>query len=300
MTGTGRRTYGLQLLVCSLMWSSGYVLTKDLVDTVDPFVISSVRAVIAASVLATLSMARKVSPLPSQRELVPWLVLGTFNGWLPNVLTAYALARAPAGLSALIQSSGPLFVAILSHFAFDDDRLSARKLIGILIGLAGIAALIGPALLTFDDGATIGGLVIMLCVSLSYASANVYAKTIPHIEPARMALGQQMISGICATLLALFFGGLSAYQPVGLALPAMLGLSLIATAAPITIFMYMIRSQGPTRASMTGYLIPVFAYGQAILFLGEPLGLREVAGGVTALIGVYVVSTAGTRHRQKA
>jgi drug/metabolite transporter (DMT)-like permease len=298
MSGAGRRTYALQLLICSLMWSSGYVLTKDLVDTVDPFVISSVRAVIAASVLAAISIVRRVAPWPSRQEFVPWLVLGTFNGWLPNVLTAYALARAPAGLSALIQSSGPLFVAMISHLAFDDDRLSRRKLGGLIIGLAGIATLIGPALFDFGNGSTVAGLLIMVGVSLSYASANVYAKTIPHIEPARMALGQQVISAICATFLALIFGGLASFTPIGEALPAMLGLSLISTAAPITIFMYMIRAQGPTKASMTGYLIPVFAYGLAILFLVEPLGLREVIGGSVALFGVYFVSTAHSRHRK--
>jgi drug/metabolite transporter (DMT)-like permease len=137
----------------------------------------------------------------------------------------------------------------------------------------------------------------MLCVSLSYAAANVYAKTIPFVEPSRMALGQQMISAFGATGLALLFGGVASYAPVTQSLPAMVGLSLISTAAPITIFMYMIRAQGPTRASMTGYLIPVFAYGLAILLLGEPLGLREVAGGTIALIGVYFVSTAQSRPR---
>jgi drug/metabolite transporter (DMT)-like permease len=298
MSGFGRRTYALQLLVCSLMWSSGYVFTKDLVDSVDPFVISSVRAMIAASVLAAISLVRFVSPLPTRREIGPWLVLGTFNGWVPNVLTAYALVRAPAGLSALIQSSGPLFVALMSHIAFDDDRLSARRLVGIVVGLAGIATLIGPALFSLDGSATVPGLLLMLCVSLSYAGANVYAKTIPHIEPSRMALGQQMVSALGATVLALLLGGAASYAPVGQALPAMLGLSLISTAAPITIFMYMIRAQGPTRASMTGYLIPVFAYALAIVFLGEPLGLREVAGGAIALIGVYFVSTAQSRHHK--
>ena len=298
MNAPDRRLYVIQLLICSLMWSSAYVLMKDLVETVDPFVISSVRAAIAASVLGLISIARSVSPLPSRREFVPWLILGTFNGWLPNVLTGYALAHAPAGLSALIQSSGPLFVAILSHFAFDDDRLSSRKLIGIIIGIAGIATLIGPALFAFDNGSAIWGLLLMPCVSFSYAAANVYAKTIPYIEPSRMALGQQVFSAIGATALAIFFGGLASYEPVAQVLPSMLSLSLISTAAPISIFMYMIRAQGPTKASMTGYLIPVFAYALAIIFLGEPLGLHEVLGGAIALVGVYVVSTAGARHRK--
>lgn len=288
-----RHFFTIQLFTCSLMWSSGYIFMKFLVDDVDPFAISSVRAVIAAGLLGIMSMIRTVSPLPRRQELVPWLILGTFNGWLPNVLTAFALEHAPAGPSALIQASGPLFVAVMSHFAYHDERMTLRRITGIIIGLIGIATLIGPPLFYFD-GATVPGLLAMVVVSLSYAAANVYAKAIPHVEPSRMALGQQVVSAIVATLLTLIIGGPVAYTPIAHSLWPMLGLSLISTALPITIFMYMIRAQGPTKASMTGYLVPALAYGLAIIFLGEAVGLRESLGGAIVLFGVYVVST--VRH----
>lgn len=293
MNLSGRHFFVIQLLTCSLMWSSGYIFMKFLVDDVDPFAISSVRAVIAACLLAMLSLIRTVSPLPRREELVPWLILGTFNGWLPNVLTAFALEHAPAGPSALIQASGPLFVAVMSHMAYHDERMTTRRMTGIVIGLIGIAILIGPPLFYFD-GATVPGLLAMVVVSLSYAAANVYAKSIPHVEPARMALGQQVVSALAATLLAVSLGGGGAYAPIAHALWPMLGLSIISTALPITIFMYMIRAQGPTKASLTGYLIPSLAYALAIIFLGETVGLRESLGGAIVLFGVYVVSTA--RH----
>ena len=74
--------------------------------------------------------------------------------------------------------------------------------------------------------------------------------------------------------------------------PVALSLSIFSTAMPITIFMYLIRQQGPTKAAMIGYLMPVFAALLSVVFLGEALGLREIAGGFIVLFGVAIVSTA--------
>ena len=286
-----RSFFVVQLLACSLMWSSGFLFMKLLADSVDPFAIASVRAGFAALLLSSWALMRGVSPLPKRFELVPWLVLGTLNGWLPNVLTAYALQSAPAGPSAMIQASGPLMVAVLSHFAFADERLTYRKVGGIFLGFAGMMVLIGPSALD-HQGASLFGALAMVVVSVCYAVGNVYAKFIPQVEPSRMALGQQVVSATMATGLTLLLSGSSAYAPILPSWPAALGLSLFSTALPISIFMYMIRQQGPTKAAMIGYLMPTFATVLAVLFLGESIGLREVMGGLVVLAGVFVVTTA--------
>ncbi|NBQ38938.1 MAG: DMT family transporter [Alphaproteobacteria bacterium] len=282
-----RNFFTVQLLACSLMWSSGFLFMKLLADTVDPFAIASVRATFAAIILAGWFLMRGLSPLPARFELVPWLILGTLNGWLPNVLTAYALQSAGAGPSAMIQASGPLMVAVLSHFAFLDERLTARKVIGIAVGFAGMLVLIGPSELD-HQGASLFGALAMVVVSVCYAVGNVYAKFIPHVEPSRMALGQPL----AATGLTFALSGTAAYAPIVPSWPAALGLSLFSTALPITIFMYMIRQQGPTKAAMIGYLMPTFATILAVIFLGEAIGVREVIGGLVVLAGVFVVTTA--------
>jgi drug/metabolite transporter (DMT)-like permease len=296
MSGSKRSFFVAQLLACSLLWSSGFLFMKLLADRVDPFAIASVRAGIAALLLSSWFLVRGLSPIPKRFELLPWLMLGTLNGWLPNVLTAYALQSAGAGPSAMIQASGPLMVAVLSHFAFVDERLTLRRVGGVLVGLVGMLVLIGPA--AFDGhGASFFGALAMVVVSACYAIGNVYAKMIPQVEPARMALGQQTVSALVATALTILLSGTSAYLPVLNSLPAALGLSIMATALPITIFMYMIREQGPTKAAMIGYLMPVFATVLAVIFLGEVVGPREITGGVIVLIGVFIVTTAPRKER---
>lgn len=290
MMMTAKTRFTLQLLTCSIMWSSGFLFMKILADEVDPFAMASARAIIAAAILSLWFLSRQQSPLPTRRELVPWLMLGTLNGWLPNVLTAWALERAGAGPSAMIQASGPLMVAVMAHFIFTEERLTWRRGLGVIIGFIGMGLLIGPQ--AFDAQASFAGAIAMVIVSLCYAVGNIYARGIIHVEPSRMGLGQQMVSACVATVLTFSLSGGVAYHPIAINWQIMLGLGVFATALPITLFMYLIRNDGPTKAAMIGYLLPVFATMMAVVFLGETIGMREITGGLIVLLGVYVVTTA--------
>lgn len=287
---TAKTRFALQLLACSLMWSSGFLFMKTMADEVDPFAMASTRAAIAAAILSFWFLLRQQSPLPTQREIMPWLVLGTLNGWLPNVMTAWALERAGAGPSAMIQASGPLMVALMAHFFFIEERLTARRIIGVLIGFLGMGLLIGPQ--AFDAKANFAGAIAMVLVSLCYAIGNIYARGITYVDPSRMGLGQQVVSACVATILTFSLSGVAAYQPIAINWQMMSALGILATALPITLFMHLIRNDGPTKAAMIGYLLPVFATLMAVVFLGEVIGPREIAGGVIVLLGVYVVTTA--------
>jgi drug/metabolite transporter (DMT)-like permease len=160
------------------------------------------------------------------------------------------------------------------------------------VGFIGMAILIGPAALP-DSGISVTGVLAMVATALSYAVGNIYARAIRDADPARLALGQQICSAIPATTLALLVIGPGAFAAVPASLGPLLGLGVFATATPILLFMRLIRSAGPTRAAMVGYLMPVWTTILAILFLGEHVGLREVLGGAVVLAGVALVSFTG-------
>lgn len=75
----------------------------------------------------------------------------------------------------------------------------------------------------------------------------------------------------------------------------MLALGIVCTAIPMTVFMRLIRAAGPTRAAMTGYLVPTVAALMGMLVLGETLELRQIAAGCIILIGVFLVTMAPRR-----
>jgi drug/metabolite transporter (DMT)-like permease len=161
--------------------------------------------------------------------------------------------------------------------------------------MAGVALLIGPRL--FEGGGNALSVLAMIGATLSYAAANLYVRTVPAAigDPARLALGQQMFSGMIATTLTLAILGPAAFLPLGNHLPAMLTLGVVATAIPVTVFMRLIRAAGPTRAAMTGYLVPTVAVILGVVVLHEALELRQVLGGCIILAGVFLVTAAPRR-----
>lgn len=287
-----RSFIAVNLLICSLLWGSSYLFIKLMSGEVSALAIAASRGLLGAAVLSLWSLGRGRSPLPRRAEILPWIMLGTTNGWLPNVLVGYALIQLASGPAAMIQAAGPLVTALVAHLVFAEERLSRRRLGGILLGMAGVALLIGPRL--FEGGGTALSVVAMIGATLSYAVANLYVRTVPAAigDPARLALGQQMFSGVIATALTLAILGPSAFLPLGSHLPVMLALGIFATAIPVTVFMRLIRAAGPTRAAMTGYLVPTVAVILGVVVLREALELRQVLGGCIILAGVFLVTTA--------
>jgi drug/metabolite transporter (DMT)-like permease len=280
-----------RLFACSILWASSFLFIK-LSGSLNPFVLAAARGVIGAASLALWFAVQGKSILPQRHEWRIWAILGTFNGWLPNVLLAYALTQVTTATAAMIQASSPLIVALLSHALFADEKLTPRRLAGVVVGFMGMGILIGPAALP-ESGISTTGVLTMLAIACSYAVANVYVRTVKQAEPARLALGQQICSGFAATTLALVLAGPSAFMPIPAHLPSLIALGAAATALPVVLFMTLIRRAGPTRASMVGYLMPVWTAVLAVLFLGETIGLREILGGAVVLAGVALVSFTG-------
>ncbi|WP_262272003.1 DMT family transporter [Microvirga yunnanensis] len=285
------------LLVCSFLWGSALVLVK-LSGNLNPFVLAAMRGLIGAATLALWFILQGKGILPRRHEWRIWAVLGTLNGWLPNVLVAYALTRIPTAPAAMIQASSPLIVALMSHWLFADERLTRQRLMGVLVGFLGMGILIGPAALP-DSGIDAIGVLVMVAVACSYATANIYVRSVRQAEPARMALGQQICSGFAATVLALAFVGPSAFAAVPAHWGPLIALGALSTALPILLFMHLIRRTGPTRASMVGYLGPFWTTVMAVLFLNESIGPRELTGGAVVLAGVALVSFTGRLRRAR-
>ncbi|HEY8382115.1 MAG TPA: DMT family transporter [Microvirga sp.] len=276
------------LLGCSIFWASGFLFIKFAGD-VNPFVIAAMRGLVGAASLLAFFAVQGLSVLPRDGEWRAWAVLGTLNGWGPNVLVAYALTQITTASAAMIQAAGPLIVALLAHFMFAEERLSVRRLFGVLVGFAGMGILIGPAALP-DSGISPTGALAMVATAVSYAAGNLFARSVKTADPARLALGQQIFSAVPATALALALIGPAAFATVPAHAAPLLGLGVLATAIPIVLFMRLIHGAGPTRASMVGYLMPVWTTILAILFLGEHVGPRELLGGAVVLTGVAMVS----------
>jgi drug/metabolite transporter (DMT)-like permease len=240
----------------------------------------------AAGVLAFLVVTRR---LGGKLQLRHWLVLGTTNGWVPNLLTAFALGYVEAAPAALIHAATPLLVALLTVGLLREERPGPRSLAGLLVGFAGIAVLLGPDALA--GRASFTGGVLVLLSGLSYALGTIYARRVRPEAPAQLALGQQLVSGGAALMLSVPLAPAGAFAVSGEALFVIALLGIFASALPLTMFLGLIARARVTDAAMVGYLQPPFAAGVGALLLGEVPSPLVLAGGAIVLAGVWLATT---------
>lgn len=277
------------LILAAFMWGSSFPVVKVIAGEFPPMTLAALRGLIGAATLIAIFLALRQPFWPRDRgELLQWIILGAFNGWVANLLLGFALKTLPSGQAAMIQSCGPLITALVAARLFADERLTTRRVAGIALGFCGVATLIWPKLQV--GGGSLIAAIAMLGVACCYATGNIYTRAIPVADPKRLALGQQAMSAVFASVLALIMHGGTSFAPALALWHYVLWLGVIGTGVPILIFMYVIRAIGPTRASLTGYLVPAWAAVLSALTLGEIFGLREAIAGLVILAGVYLAT----------
>ena len=277
------------LAVCSLAWGSSFLFIKLIGADIAPLPLAALRGIFAAVAVGLFLLALRQVPLPRSDEIIPWAIIGLLNGAIPNTLVAYAMQRMDSGPAVLIQSVGPLLTAVAAHLMFTEERLAPKSWLGVCVGFAGVALLIGPA--ATAGAATVSAMLAMVGVALCYTIGNLYTRNIRHHDPMRLAMGQQFFSAIFAGVAAMAVGGLAAFARTGEHLPALLALAVLCTALPISVFYRLIVRAGPTRAALTGYTVPAVAVAVGALALHERLTLWQAAGGLTVMAGVWLVAT---------
>jgi drug/metabolite transporter (DMT)-like permease len=277
------------LVVCSLFWSSSFVLIKLTGGSIPLFTLAALRGIVGFSTLALIFLALGRSIWPDRSAIKPWLIFGTTNGWLPNVLTVYAMGEIAAATGAMIQAASPIMVAVLAHALLEGERLTARRALGVIVGFCGVMLLIGPSRI-LEGGGALFGVLAMLGSALSYALGSTFARTVKSQAPEQLALGQQLVSAVPATALALTFDPPGGFAAALQQWPVVIAFGVIATAIPMVLYLRIIRAAGAVRAGTVGYLQPVWAAILAALVLGEWVGLSEVIAMGIVFLGVWLVN----------
>src|ERR671913_132093 len=188
---------GLALL--GALWGASFLFIRVAVPALGPFLLVQLRVGLAAATLLLYALAASRVPKIRSRWR-SFLVLGFFNAAVPFTLISAAEIHLTASLAAILNSTTVMFTAIVAA-VWMGDVLTARKAIGILLGIAGVAVLVGWDPLPLNGGVLLA-VAAMLIASLSYALGATYAKhSFSGIPPVGMAIGQ--LSAATAILLPL-------------------------------------------------------------------------------------------------
>ena len=275
----------VRLLALSAIWGASFLFMRMAAPVLGPVLLIACRVTFAALFLAVVgAMLRK--PLDLRRNAVHYLVLGLFNSALPFLLFAFAARTLSASLLSILNATAPIWGAVIGA-AWTRTALPARSLLGLALGVAGVALLVGFDPDTLREGAPLA-IGLALAASLSYGVATNYARSARKVEPFANAHGSMW----AATLLvapALPFAPASALPTPTIAL-AVLALGVVCSGIAYLLYFRLIADIGAASALTVTFLVPVFGVLWGHLILAEPLGWNTLAGALVVLVGTALVT----------
>jgi drug/metabolite transporter (DMT)-like permease len=274
------------LLTLSILWGGSFFFVGVAVKALPPFTIVLLRVAIAA---AALHLVLRTTRTPMPWDANAWVAffgMGLLNNAIPFSLIVWGQTLIASGLASILNATTPLFTVLVAHVLTADERLSKGRIVGVLLGLAGVVPLIGPQALVGLGGDVLAQFAI-LGAALSYAFASIFGRRFKRtgISPLATAAGQVTASSALLLPVALIVD-----RPWTLPWPgppvwgAILGLAVLATALAYILFFRILASAGAVNLMLVTFLIPASAILLGSAFLGEALAPMDFVG--MALIGL--------------
>jgi drug/metabolite transporter (DMT)-like permease len=273
-------------MLLGALWGGSFLFIRVAVPALGPFLLVELRVGLAVAALFLYAVAAGSMPKIRGRWR-SFLVLGFLNAALPFSLISAAEIHLTASLAAILNATTVMFSAMVAA-VWMGVALTARKAVGIVLGIAGVSVLVGWDPLPLN-GAVLLAVAAMLLASLSYALGATYAKrSFSAIPPLGMAIGQ--LGGASALFLPLAVVSLPERAPSTVVTLSMLGLALLSTAVAYLIYFRLIENVGPTSTLTVTLLVPVFGLLFGVLLLGEPFGFGTLAGLGIILTSVVLIT----------
>ena len=288
------------LLILSVLWGGSFFFIEIALETVRPFTLVLIRVVLAAAMLwAFLWWRGQRLPLP-RGAIGAYLVLALLNNVVPFVMFAWAQEEITGGLASILNATTPIWGVLVAHLFTADEKATAGKVAGVLLGFAGVAVLIGTDFLG-ELGRGVWAQLACLAATLCYALAGVWARRFRRmgIEPVAVATGQLTAAALVMLPLVLLFEPpwLAAAPSAGAWL-SLAALALFCTSLAYILYFRLLASAGATNSLLVTFLIPVTAILLGALFLGEHMAWRSFAG--MGLIAAGLAAIDGRLFRRRA
>lgn len=279
------------LLFLAVIWGGAFLFIGVAVRHVEPLTYVWLRLTIAAGAM-WLFLKLRGGKLGLPREV--WgsiLLLALLNNALPFTLFGWGQTHIASGLASILNATTPIWGVLVAHLFTQDERLTPRKVAGVLLGFGGVAVMIGPSLLR-QVGTDALAQLACITASLSYAVAAVWARRFRRmgLSPMSVTTGQLSAGALMMLPLAML-----ADQPWTQPLPpvsawaAIAALAIFCTALGYVLYFRLIDSAGATNALLVTLLVPPFAILFGGLFLDEVLAPQDFAGLALIALGLAAI-----------
>ena len=269
----------------SLIWGLPYLLISISVESLAPATVVAGRTGIAALLL--LPLAIRQGSLRIALRHWPWiLAFAAIEMAAPFVLLSHAEQTLPSGITGLLVATVPLFGAIVSYLLGDHHALTRTRVLGLFVGVAGVALVVGAA--TGDGDIRLVNVAEVLVVAVCYAVAPFITDRklteVPGVGLAALAVSMVAVAYLPPAILT------QDEAPTLRSVAALVGLAIVCTAIAFVVFFALIREVGPARATVITFINPVVALALGVAVLDEHLSWGQIAGLPIVLVGCWLAA----------
>ena len=293
-------TSATMLLSLAAVWGGSFFFVEIALQEVPPLTITLHRVFWAVPVLGLIVRWHGIAFPTSLRVWGAYLIMGALNNAIPFSLIIWAQVHIDSGLAAILNATTAVFGALIAGVLLSDERLSAQKLAGAVLGLAGVAFIMGRSALTGFDPRNLAQLA-MLGAAVSYSFASVWGKSVLSGQPPLMnAFGMVTASSFLMVPIAVVFEG---PPSVSLSLhvwAALMGIAVLSTALAYMLYFATLVRAGAANLMLVTLLIPPFAIVLGAVFLGEQMRPESWAGFAIIALGFAVTDGRIFKRRSKS
>jgi len=278
----------IDLLTIALLWGGSFAAISVALDGTGPHWIVAWRCLGAFAILMLYIRLRGLSLPRDGRTWGGFLALGIFNNAVPFTLITWAEITVPSGLASIINASTAIFGVVIAALVFADERLTPRRLAGVLVGFAGVVIVIGPSLLGDLDLTSLSQLALV-AAALSYAASGPIGRRVGRgLAAPVVAAGMLGCSTVVTILVALMTEGAPS-MPDATGMAAIAYLAVPSTAVAYLIYYRLMAVAGAGNASLVTLLVAPIAVLLGALMLNEVLPLRAFAGFAAIGVGLLIL-----------
>ena len=280
------------------VWGSTFLAIRIGVNEVPPLLLAAMRFTIAGLVLYLWLLARGERS-PTLREWTSASLLGLIIFLFDYGILFWAETRIPSGIAAVMLATIPGLMALSEIIFLRTQKLTARLLIALLIGIAGVAVLMSHSLNLGGAPVDKLGALALIFAAISWSVASAFTRILPLPSSKVMSSGAQMLTGgIFLTIAAAAFGEFRNFHPSAVSRGAWLALLYLIVAGSIigfTAYVWLIHHQSPTKVGTYAYVNPIVAVLVGYFLGGEALTSRTILGTLFVLISVIVITTTSAK-----
>jgi len=279
----------LVFVLLGAIWSSSFMWIKIAVQEIGPITLVAFRVLFGLLFGIAVILIQRAQLPHSFKEWSPLLLLGITNVAIPFFLISWGEQSIDSAVAAILDATVPLFTILIAHYLLHDDKMTAPKVLGLLMGFAGVVILMSK-----DLGASLGSVLGQLAVivaSAFYAGSAVYARKTTEDTPGILRSAGPLVSATAVMWLATFLVESPVEIPqLGITWIALLFLGILGSGVAFIMAYYLIHEIGPTRTSMVTYLFPLGGVILGVAFLNEALSWQLLVGATLIILSLVVAN----------